>query len=462
MCTSFLFCQQYIGILCCSQGKNGDKQIFEIRLDKTYVLVYYNLEKQMFYQVSEMERTILHVDCNKFYASVECLHRPEIRHLPVAVGGSEESRHGIILTKNELASQYGLVVGEPLWQARRKCPDLVVVPPNYALYVRFSKMARKIYEDYTDAIEPFGLDENWLDVTGDVRTGEQIAQEIRRRVKTELGITVSVGVSFNKIFAKLGSDYKKPDAVTVISRSNFKELVWPLPCRDLLYVGPATEKKLKAYGIFTIGELAQAELSLLRSLFGKNGDTLHAFANGLDASPVQRMDANRAVKSVGNSTTTPRDLTDNQDVKVVFTVLAESVARRMREQGLKGTTVCIHVRDKNLHTFTRQKKLKAPTDVSGEILKEAMALFLWNYNWSAPLRSLGIAVTDFDFDACIQLDLDKTQEKREKQERLEQTVDVLKKRFGNYCIQRASLLGDTGLSRFNPHDDHTIHPIGFF
>ena len=175
-----------------------------------------------------MERTVLHVDCNKFYASVECLHRPELRDKPVAVGGSTESRHGIILTKNEIASRYGLVAGEPLWQARQKCPQLVVVPPNFPLYMRFSKMARRIYEDYSDYIEPFGLDENWLDVTGDDRTGEQIAQEIRRRVKAELGITVSVGVSFNKIFAKLGSDYKKPDAVTVISRENYHRVVWPL------------------------------------------------------------------------------------------------------------------------------------------------------------------------------------------------------------------------------------------
>lgn len=409
-----------------------------------------------------MERTILHVDCNKFYASVECLHRPEIRHLPVAVGGSEASRHGIILTKNEIASKYGLVVGEPLWKARQKCPDLVIVPPNFPLYVRFSKMARKIYEDYTDYIEPFGLDENWLDVTGDARTGEEIAQEIRQRVKFELGITVSVGVSFNKVFAKLGSDYKKPDAVTVISRQNFREIVWPLPCQDLLFVGPATTRKLNAYGIYTIGDLALADLDFLHSIFGKNGDTLHAFANGLDVSPVQRMDMSRAVKSVGNSTTTPRDLVDDGDVKVVFTVLAESVARRMREQGLKGTTVSISVRDKNLHTFTRQVKLKAPTDVSTEILKEAMTLFRRNYHWSAPLRSVGIAVTDFDFDGCVQFDLEQTQEKRERQERLERTVDALKSRFGNYCIQRASLLGDTGLSRFNPHDDHTIHPVGFF
>ena len=337
----------------------------------------------------------------------------------------------------------------------------MVVPPNFPLYMRFSKMARRIYEDYSDYIEPFGLDENWLDVTGDDRTGEQIAQEIRRRVKAELGITVSVGVSFNKIFAKLGSDYKKPDAVTVISRENYRRVVWPLPCSDLLCVGPATTRKLNAYGVYTIGELAAARSDFLQGLLGKNGLMLRAFARGEDTSPVQHMDAKAAVKSVGNSTTTPRDLVDDTDVKVVFTVLAESVARRMREQGLQGRTVCISLRDKNLQTFTRRHKLAAPTDVSTEILQAAMALFCANYRWGAPLRSIGLSVTDFELEPCVQFDLAHTQEQRERAARLERTVDDLKRRFGNYCIQRASLLGDTGLSRFNPHDDHTIHPVGF-
>lgn len=408
-----------------------------------------------------MERTILHVDCNKFYASVECLHRPELRRLPVAVGGSAESRHGIILTKNEIASRYGLVVGEPLWKARQKCPELVIVPPNFPLYMRFSKMARRIYEDYSDYIEPFGLDENWLDVTGDDRTGAQIAQEIRRRVKAELGITVSIGVSFNKIFAKFGSDYKKPDAVTVIDRANYRQIIWPQPCSDLLCVGPATTRKLNLYGIYTIGELATAPPSCLQGLLGKNGLLLRAFANGEDTSPVQHMDAKTAVKSVGNSTTTPRDLVNDTDVKVVFTVLAESVARRMREQGLQGRTVCITLRDTQLHSFTRQRKLTCATDVSTEILQAAMALFQANYHWQLPLRSVGLSVTDFELEPCVQYDLAHTQEQRERAAKLERTVDDLKRRFGNYCIQRASLLGDTGLSRLNPHDDHVIHPIGF-
>ena len=218
-----------------------------------------------------MKRCVLHIDCNKFYASVECLYRPELRDKPMAVGGDPENRHGIILTKNEIASKYGLTVGEPLWKARQKCPDLVVVPPNYPLYLRFSALARKIYEDYSEFIEPFGLDECWIDVTGSEKSGEEIAHEIRKRVKSQLGITVSVGVSFNKVFAKLGSDYKKPDAVTVIDESNYKDIAWSLPCGDLLMVGRSAQKKLNAYGINTIGDLADTDVAVLKSLFGKNG-----------------------------------------------------------------------------------------------------------------------------------------------------------------------------------------------
>lgn len=409
-----------------------------------------------------MERTILHIDCNKFYASVECLHRPEIRDKPVAVGGSEESRHGIILTKNESAAKYGIKTGEPLWQARMKCPDLIVVPPNFPLYVRFSNMAKKIYRDYSDLIEPFGLDENWVDVTGSAESGESIAHEIKERVKAELGITVSVGVSWNKVFAKFGSDYKKPDAVTVISRDNYRDIVWKSPCEDLLYVGPATARKLNSYGIYTVGELASADIDFLTSVFGKNGEILHDFSNGIDSSPVRHENDERAIKSVGNSTTTPRDMVNDDDVKTVFTVLGESVARRLREQGLRGKTVTISLRDKNLYHFTRQGQMKAHTDVSSEIIETAIKIFSENYKWGNPLRSVGISVSGFDMDEAVQLDLSGSVEKRDKLEKLENAVDIIRRRFGNYSVQRASMLKKTDLSRFNPHDDHTIHPLGYF
>ena len=409
-----------------------------------------------------MERTILHVDCNKFYASVECLYRPDIRDKPVAVGGNPETRHGIILTKNEIASKYGLTVGEPLWKAYQKCPDLIVVPPNYPLYLRFSKLCRKVYEDYSEYIEPFGLDESWLDVTGCQQSGMEIAEEIRQRIKFELGITVSIGVSFNKIFAKLGSDYKKPDAITRIGSDNFREIAWPLPVGDLLFAGRSTTAKLNSYGIYTIGELAAADVRFLRGVFGKNGDTLHRFANGLDDMPVKHKDEIRDVKSIGNSTTTPRDLVNDNDVATVMRVLSESVAQRLREQGFRGRTVTISVRDVGLVSFTRQKKLPRPTNLSTEILEAGMALFRANYNWNAHIRSLGISVSDFDFEYFEQFDFAGTAQRREKEEKIEYAIDNLRRRFGQYCIQRACQLQTTDLSEFNPHDEHIIHPVGYF
>lgn len=409
-----------------------------------------------------MERTILHVDCNKFYASVECLYRPQIRNKPVAVGGDPETRHGIILTKNEIASKYGLTVGEPLWKAYQKCPDLVVVPPNYPLYLRFSKLCHKIYEDYTDLIEPFGLDECWLDVTGFQRNGLEIAEEIRKRIKFELGITVSIGVSFNKIFAKLGSDYKKPDAITVISCENYKKIAYPLPVGDLLFAGRSTTKKLNYYGIYTIGELANADVNFLKAVFGKNGETLHRFANGLDDMPVKHMNEVRELKSVGNSTTTPRDLKNDNDVKTTMRTLAESVAARLREQGLKGRTVTIYIRNTSLVSVSRQMKLLRPTNLSTEILDAAMQLFRANYYWNANIRSVGISVSDFDCEYFEQYDLAGTVEQSEKIEKIEHTIDELRRRFGHYCIQRACQLEKRDLSEFDPKAEHIIHPIGYF
>lgn len=386
-----------------------------------------------------MERTVLHVDCNKFYASVECLHRPEIRNKPVAVGGSVEDRHGIILTKNEIASKYGIKTAEPIWQARQKCPELVVVPPNFPLYVRFSNMARKIYKNYSEYIEPFGLDENWIDVTGCRKSGEEIANEIRRRVKFELGITVSVGVSWNKIFAKFGSDYKKPDAVTVINKENYKDIVWKSPCSDLLFVGRSTAKKLNSYGIYTVGDIANSDCSFLRSVFGKNGEMLYRNANGLNASPVARVDDEQAAKSIGNSATTPRDMVNNADVKAVMMMLCESVAQRLRRQGVKGKTVTIYVRDKDLKSFTRQGQLAACSNVSAEILDEAMALFVQNYDWVKPVRSVGVSVSDFG-DDFLQFDLSGNAKRHEKLEKVEHTMDDIRRRFGDSAVLRASLL----------------------
>ncbi|WP_396327412.1 DNA polymerase IV [Hydrogenoanaerobacterium sp.] len=412
-----------------------------------------------------MDRSILHVDLNNFYASVECLYRPELRGRPVAVGGDIEQRHGIILAKNYLAKKFDIKTGEAIWQAKQKCPNLVVLPPDFKLYLRFSQLARNIYLDYTDQVEPFGIDECWLDVTGSgiYGTGEQIAEKIRQRIKSEMGVTVSIGVSFNKIYAKLGSDYKKPDAITVITKDNFKDIVWPLPASDLLYVGRATARKLHNYGVNTIGGLAATDPKYLRQWLGKWGDMLWAFANGLDNAPVAQYDNLAIIKSIGNSTTTPRDLETDEDVKMVFYVLAESVAARMREQGFKGQVVCISIRDTELYSFTRQVKIDHPTCLASEITNTAMQLFKNNYEWYRPIRSIGISVTDFSHgDESIQLDMFCDQGRRAEQETLERTVDWLRRRFGHFCVQRAVVLQDQALTGFNPKGDHTIHPVSYF
>ena len=280
-----------------------------------------------------MNRTILHSDCNCFYASVELLHHPELRGKPVAVGGDPEARHGIVLTADYTAKRYGVKTGMALWQAKQVCPDITFLPPRMDLYLRFSRMAQEIYADYTDKMEPYGIDESWLDVTDSATLkgdGFHIAQEISSRMKKELGITVSVGVSFNKIFAKLGSDYKKPDAITTMYEDEFQRKAWCLPVSDLLYVGNATNKKLYSMGIRTIGDLAKSDETLLVRKLGKMGSILWAFANGYDESPVKLENTSAPVKSVGNSTTTPRDMETDEDVRIVLYILAESVAARLQ------------------------------------------------------------------------------------------------------------------------------------
>lgn len=414
-----------------------------------------------------MDRTILHVDINNCYASIECLHRPQLRDKPLVVGGDEESRRGIVLAKNYIAKKFGIQTGETLWQARQKCKDLIVVPPNFPLYLRFSKFTREILKSYTNQVEPFGIDEAWLDVTGSANlfgTGEQIAEKIRNRIKYELGITVSIGVSYNKIFAKLGSDYKKPDAITIITKDNFRDIVWPLPAGDLLYVGPATQKKLRNCSILTIGDLANAREIFLQQRLGKMGIILHKFANGLDQNPVvSEYECVSPIKSVGNSTTTPRDLTTERDIKIIMYVLSESVASRMREQGFKCKTVSIHVRDNKLHSYQKQKKLDTPSDIANEIYTAAMELFRSSYQWENPVRSLGVRGNDLiSASSNIQLSLCYDENKREKQRQLEQAIDVLRTRFGTYAVQRAVMLTDTRLSGFAPKENHIIHPVGYF
>lgn len=413
-----------------------------------------------------MDRVILHSDLNNFYASVECLHRPEIRNKPVAVCGDQEARHGIVLAKNYLAKAIGIQTGEVIWQAKRKCPILVTVPPNYPLYLRYSRLAREIYAEYTDQVEPFGLDEAWLDVTGSTHIfgdGVKIADAIRERMKYELGVTASVGVSWNKIFAKLGSDMKKPDATTPIKREDYKQLIWPLPAGDLLYVGRSTNRKLASCGINSIGDIAQASPVYLRSRLGKWGEVLWSFANGYDSSLVACAGEESVIKSIGNSITTPRDLETEEDVRMMIYILSESVAARLRDHGFKCRTVHIHIRDKDLYSFGAQSKLAQPSAISSEIAVKALALFRLNYTWEKPIRSIGVRGGDLvTADSNIQISLFDDENRRIKQENLEAIVDSLRSRFGYHAVQRAILLQDNDLMSINPKDDHVIHPVAFF
>lgn len=400
-----------------------------------------------------MDRHILHVDCNKFYASVECAQDPALRDKPLVVGGNEEARHGVVLTKNELAARYGIKTGETLWSARRKCPDLVTVPPHFHLYNEYSNHVRHILLQYTPLVEPFGLDEAWMDVTASRRDPIAIAQEIRCRIKEELGITVSIGVSFNKTFAKLGSDYKKPDAVTVFSRENYRQLVWPLPIGELLYVGHATKIKLEERFLYTIGDVANADPALLHAMLGKGGPDLHAVANGWDHRPVVAPEDADEVQSVSNGMTTPRDLTDNRDVKQVITALAESVGQRLRHRHLCGRTVELHLRDNRLTTHTYRTTLDHYIQSTDDVAQEAYALFCSVYHWPHPLRSVTVGISTLESDdAPCQLDMNNTAE-REKRERLDHAVDVLRQRFGDACICRAIAMEDPALTAFG-HQKH--------
>ena len=394
-------------------------------------------------------RTILHADLNNCYASIESISHPEYKAIPFAVGGDEEMRHGIILAKNECAKKFGIKTGEPLLSARQKCPELKVVKPNFELYDEYCRKVRDLYCEYTDQVEPFGIDESWLDVTGSASLfgdGEKIANEMRERIKKEFGLTISVGVSFNKVFAKLGSDYKKPDAVTVISEENYRDIVWALPVEEMLYVGRSTKAKLNRIGIKTIGELANTSEDFLCSMFGKNGSMLYLFANGLESSPVKKVNQRDLIKSIGHSTTTPRDMQNLSDVNLVFHLLAEQVCKRLRSHGLKCSVVQIHLRSNDLNSFERQMHLAVPTDISSEVCAAAMELIKANYNFRVPLRSIGIRAAELsDADHPIQLSFFKDMEKENKLREIEKVKDQINNKYGRYSICRAVLLSDKSL-----------------
>ena len=300
-----------------------------------------------------MNRTILHSDMNCFYASVEMMLNPELQGKAVAVCGSTENRHGIVLAKSEKAKQAGIKTGMVNWEAKRLCPDLILVSPQYEQYLKYSNMAREIYQEYTDLVEPYGMDECFLDVTASqvlYGSGKEIADQIRCRMKNELGLTVSIGISFNKIFAKLGSDMKKPDAITSIEESEWKQKVWPLRVSELLFCGRSTTKKLEQVGIYTIGDLAEMDHDYVNQLLGKNGLMLWSYANGLDDSPVMEKDFVSPMKSVGHGITCTADLKTEEEAWKVILELCQDIGPRLRIHGLKAQGVQIAIRSQELFT----------------------------------------------------------------------------------------------------------------
>ena len=358
----------------------------------------------------------------------------------MAVCGDVENRRGIILAKNQLAKRFGVITAETVWQAQKKCPDLVMVPPHHDWYAKYSKIVFEIYTRYTDLVESFGIDEAWLDVTGSQRlfgSGKEIADQIRLDVKREVGLTVSVGVSFNKVFAKLGSDYQKPDATTVISKENFQEIVYPLPVSELLYVGKVATATLEKLGIRTIGQLAEANQALLVNALGKFGAMIHHNAQGLDTSPVHHIHDQREVKSVGKGLTFKRNLVGMRDIKAGLQPLAKSVGERLREKGLKCSTIQVTIRDPDFKTITRQKKLLKATHLTTEIMKIATEIMKESWNLEEAIRMLTITGSNLVKDSSYeQLNLFDQREhaEREKLEKVEHLVDAIRSQFGRDVI----------------------------
>jgi len=393
-----------------------------------------------------MERTILHSDLNCFYASVEMMLDPSLRGKAVAVCGSTEDRHGIVLAKSEKAKKAGVKTGMVNWEARQLCKDLVIVPPQYDQYLKYSKLTQAIYQRYTDLIEPFGMDECWLDVTGSrgiFGDGMTIAEEIRRTVREELGLTVSIGVSYNKIFAKLGSDMKKPDAITEIRRDTYKDVVWPLAADEMIYCGRATKAKLGNYGIRTIGDIAQTDPEFLRRLLGVNGLALWRYANGTDQSRVMHRDFVSPVKSIGHGITCVADLNDEEEVWKVILALSQDIGHRLRVHELSARGVQVAVRGNDLLGAQFQCKLPCKTQLPSEIASAANRLFQERYRWSSKVRAVTVRAIDLvpqsDPD---QLSIFVDTAKLERRERLEDMVEEIRSRFGKHAITYGILLGD--------------------
>lgn len=390
-----------------------------------------------------MLRTILHSDMNSCYASIEAKLNPKLKNKAMAVCGDPKNRHGIILAKSQEAKIMGVKTGEAIWQAKIKCPNLILVPPHYEKYLEFSRKARKIYYSYTNRVEPFGLDECWLDVSESLKlfgSGEEIANEIRKRMKNELGITVSVGVSFNKVFAKLGSDLKKPDATSVIKRENFKEMVWPLDISSIIGIGKSTKRKLNGIGIYTLGELAKSDVKTVKGILGINGLYLWQYANGFDDRPVKDYSYREVIKTIGNSSTLVEDLYTNEEVYNIFQILSLNVSKRLREANLSSMGIKIFIRDNNLLSYEFQAPISNPTQSSIILAEKAIDLFKKKYKWNFPIRALGLrAINLVDDKIPTQTDIFSDYKEIMKKENLDKAIYNIRKKYNKNILTFASL-----------------------
>ena len=407
-----------------------------------------------------MERIILHCDINNCYASVECAEQPELHGKPVAVCGDVEERHGIVLAKSIEAKAFGVQTGETVWQAKMKCPSLIIVPPHFDLYMQYSNKVRNIYSRFTNQIESFGIDECWLDVTASTKlfgSGMEIAEKIRNAVYTELGITISVGVSFNKIFAKLASDIKKPNAVTCIDKKFYKKIVWPLPIRDLMGVGKRTAKVLNSLYIKTIGDIAKETPEHLQNVLGKCGLLLWKYANGLDESPVTDCDFSSPVKSIGHGITTPADLRCSNEVWHVIFALSETIGKKLRSNRLAASGIQISIRDHDFKSYEFQCMLPAPTQSSLAISRQAFCLFSKRYAWAQDIRSVSVrAINLVPYGTPCQLDIWGEASKINRIETLEGTMDHLQNKYGHKIINYAVILYDHHHYSFCENSFHSL------
>ena len=414
-----------------------------------------------------MERWIIHSDINHCYAQIEEMMYPELRNVPMAIGGHEEDRHGIILAKNDLAKKYHIKTGESLRDAFQKCPELLIVPPHYDDYLFYTEEVKRIYREYSDKVESFGLDEAWIDITGTEKlfhkTAMELAEEIQRRVFKELGLTVSMGLSFNKVFAKLGSDLDKKQGLAVITRDNFKDMVFPLPVADILYIGKATSSQLNERNIYTLGDLALSSKEYIKSFLGKNGEMVWLFANGYDTLSVNS--SQQVIKSVGNGITAKHDIHTIEEAKIVLSMLAESVAKRLRQSNKLGSVISIGMRYKDLQGLSRQKRVDTPTNIAQEILDMVMILLRDNWNMAIPLRSLSISVSSLvekeTYAYHMSLFNTANEDDRYEQLHLEEVIQEIKERWGEKSIKYGHSLLDEELSDFSTQLGMDIHPPGF-